>query len=434
MKTEPPVIVTFREIERILGKPEAVGELTEAANNDPTASDLQKGTIMVAVGNILNQLRRAEAAGSERVMTSPPDGPAARLQSLIASGEAAKLTLQPLPAGGLEAKFDTADWSGWATVAWAKLNHIRPHDMVRPPDDNANNFPDEARIALLGDWGTGLYGAPKIAATILADPDPFFALMHLGDVYYSGTSNEEKTRFLNVWPARRDSISRALNSNHEMYSGGEAYFEEVLPKFGQEGSYFAYQNKHWLLVGLDVAYRDHAIDDIQVDWLNKVIAAGGDRRLVLFSHHQLYSHFESQGVKLWQHAGFGKILRSKRVFAWYWGHEHRCAIFEDRDPTFGLYGRCIGHGGMPQSRDKTRGLPLAPEHPAAEWRRSSARSMGGNQLPSCIVLDGPNNDIKGEEDKFSPHGYAVLKFEGPRLTEQIRDSDGRVIFENVLPT
>jgi Calcineurin-like phosphoesterase len=352
--------------------------MREVAHNDPTASDLQKGTIMAAVGNILNQLRRAEAEGSDRVMTSPPDGPAARLQSLIASGEAATLTLEPLPAGGLEAKFDTNDWFGWASVAWTKLNHIRPHEMVRPPNDISTNLPDEARIALLGDWGTGLYGAPKIGASVCSDTDPFFMLLHLGDVYYSGTNEEERNQFLNVWPRRRDAINRALNSNHEMYSGGDAYFEEALPKFGQEGSYFAYENKNWLLVGLDVAYRDHAIDDTQVDWLGKVIAAAGNRRLILFSHHQLYSHFESQGVKLWQHPGFGKILRSKRVFAWYWGHEHRCAIFEDKDPTFGLYARCIGHSGMPQSRDRTRGLPLAEEHPAAEWRRSPRQIADGD--------------------------------------------------------
>ena len=153
-------------------------------------------------------------------------------------------------------------------------------------------------------------------------------LLHLGDVYYSGTSKEVKQRFLDVWPSRNGAINRALNSNHEMYSGGEAYFDDTLPKFGQEGSYFAFQNEHWTLVGLDVAYRDHDIDDQQVEWLKEILAKAGDRKVVLFSHHQLYSHFESQGTKLWSHPGFGAILRSKRIFAWYWGHEHRCSIFE----------------------------------------------------------------------------------------------------------
>ena len=127
-------------------------------------------------------------------------------------------------------------------------------------------------------------------------------------------------RFLDVWPSRNDAVSRALNSNHEMYSGGDAYFDLTLPKFGQEASYFAYQNKHWTLVGLDVAYRDHDIDDEQVAWLKQILAKAGDRNVMLFSHHQLYSHFESQGTKLldtrgsgrsWQQADFRLVLGTR---------------------------------------------------------------------------------------------------------------------------
>jgi hypothetical protein len=257
-------------------------------------------------------------------------------------------------------------------------------------------------------------------------------LLHLGDVYYTGTSSEERSRFLDVWPYRQEAVNRALNSNHEMYSGGDAYFDEALPRFQQDGSYFAYQNNHWLIVGLDVAYKDHAIDDIQVNWLKTILGAAGNRRLVLFSHHQLYSHFESQGEKLWNHPEFGKILRSKRVFAWYWGHEHRCAVFENPDSKFGLFGRCIGHGGMPQSRDRTRNLPRADEWAAAEWRRQPAGDVTGNRLSSCLVLDGPNPFITGEEDKFSPHGYAVLTFDGPKLKEQICTAKGVVIYDQTL--
>ena len=243
-----------------------------------------------------------------------------------------------------------------------------------------------------------------------------------------------KQRFLDGWPRRAEALNRALNSNHEMYSGGEPYFEKTLPTFGQESSYFAFQNQHWLLVGLDVAYRDHAIDDEQVEWLKKILAQAGDRKVILFSHHQLFSHFDSQGTKLFSHPGFGAILRSKRIFAWYWGHEHRCSIFEAPDPTFGLLARCIGHSGMPQGRDRTRDLPRAtePTYARAEWRRSPAQIVGGNPLPNVVVLEGRNDLIGDEADKFSPHGYAVLTFDGPVLIEQVRDASGHVIYENTL--
>jgi hypothetical protein len=431
---EPPIVVTFREIEKVLTGNEAVSNIQEAANSDAESSPSERAAVMAAIGNVLTELRRAEQKAGARVLSTPHHGPASRLQSLIASGEAARLAFEPLPTGGLEAKFDTGDWFGWATVAWQKLKHAVPHKMLRPRSSLAEPLPTAGRIALIGDWGTGLYGAPEIARAVRNDPDPFMLLLHLGDVYYSGTSKEVTQRFLDPWPFRNDAANRALNSNHEMYSGGDAYFDQTLPRFDQEASYFAYQNEHWTLVGLDVAYRDHAIDDEQVEWLKEIVARGGERKIVLFSHHQLYSHFESQGGNLWTHPGFGELLRSKRIFAWYWGHEHRCTLFQQPDEQFGLWGRCIGHSGMPQSRDDTRNLPQATGklYERADWRLSPAQTREGNKLPSAVVLEGSNKYITDEEDKFTPHGYAVLTVDGPMLKEEVRDATGQVIYEKVL--
>jgi hypothetical protein len=434
-KTQSQVVVTFREAQRILTGKEAVENIPEAARQDSTASQVEKAAAMAAVGQALNQMQKAEKEAGAMVLTTPQHGPAARLQSLIASGEAASLKFDPLCTGGLEAKFDTHDWFGWATVAWAKLKNPTPHEMLRPAGDLPQPFPDAGRIAVLGDWGTGLYGAPKIADAVRDDRDPFAMLLHLGDVYYSGTNSEIADRFLDVWPARKEAINRALNSNHEMFSGGMGYFEKTLPQFGQESSYFAFQNEHWTLIGLDVAYHDHAIDDAQVNWLKRILSQAGPRKVVLFSHQQLYSHFESQGAKLWKHPGFSEILCSKRIFAWYWGHEHRCSIFESADANFGIHARCIGHSGMPQSRKATRNLPRCEGkiYEKAEWRRSAAKTVEGNPLPNVVVLDGPNNDIPDESEKFSPHGYAVLTLDGPALREEVRDSTGNIIYEKTLP-
>jgi len=429
-----PVVVTFRQVEKALTKQEAVQQIHAAAQSDAEASPVERAAVAAAIGNVLNTLRRAEAEAGAVVLTTPQEGPAARLQSLIASGEAANLSFDPLPTGGEEAKFDTDDWFGWAQVAWEKLKHLKPHKMIRPAGNTPEPFPEIGRIAVLGDWGTGLYGAPRIARSVRDDPDPFAMLLHLGDVYYSGTESEVEGRFMRQWPFRGDAVNRALNANHEMYSGGEAYFGKILPRFNQQGSYFACQNTYWTLVGLDVAYDDHAIDDVQVAWLEAILAQAGNRKVILFSHHQLYSHFESQGNKLWGHPRFGAILRSKRIFAWYWGHEHRCTIFEDKDSAFGLHARCIGHSGMPQSRKATRNLDRATDaiYARSEWRRSPARMNSGNHLPSCVVLEGRNAFIPGEEDKFSPHGYAVLTLDGERLREQVLDPVGAVLYDKVL--
>ena len=79
-------------------------------------------------------------------------------------------------------------------------------------------------------------------------------------------------------------------------------------------------------------------------------------------------------------------------------------------------------------------LPQAgePVYNRAEWRRSAAQTKGGNLLPDVVVLEGPNEYIKDEEDKFSPHGYAVLNFDGPSLTEQVLNPKGQVIYEKKL--
>lgn len=429
------VVVTSEQVERALTSTEALENLAEAANRDAQTSPVTKAAIMAGIGNVLTRIRQAEQEAGAKVLTTPQDERAARLQSLVASGEAAKLKLVALPSGGYEAMFDTSDWFGWAQVAWEKLKHLKLHAMLRPSSAVAAPFPAVGRVAVLGDWGTGLYGAPKIAEAVRNDKDPFAILLHLGDVYYSGTGLEVQQRFLDLWPARKEALNRALNSNHEMYSGGDAYFDATLPAFGQEGSYFAYQNTHWTLVGLDVAYHDHAIDDEQVDWLVDILAKAGDRKVILFSHHQLYSSLEpEQGAKLWSHPVFGEILRRKRIFAWYWGHEHRCTIFESPDVNFGIFGRCIGHSGMPQSRAATINLPRAggATFDRADWRLCAAQTIQGNPLSQAMVLEGHNEFIVGEEDKFSPHGYAVLSFDGPHLTEQVLNPLGEVIYEKLL--
>jgi Calcineurin-like phosphoesterase len=442
MPAQMPVVVTASEMRKTRAAQKALESVNEAASRESEAPELHPDTENIspttAMERIFDELIKAEDQAGARVLTTPHEGPwaamASRFQSLIASGEVADTRFMPLSSGGLEAQFDTGDWLGWASVVWARLKNLKPHAMVRPKTTVADCFPNEGRIALVGDWGTGLYGAPEIAKSIRNDSNSFAMIIHLGDVYYSGTEKEVKERFLDVWPTRSEAVDRAINSNHEMYSGGYAYYDQILPRFEQDGSYFACQNEHWTLVGLDVAYRDHAIDDVQVEWLKTILTNAGDRKVILFSHHQLYSHFESQGLKLLSHPGFGQILRSKRILAWYWGHEHRCSIFDEPDQNFGLWARCIGHGGMPQSRSKTRDLPRATEqrYERADWRRSAAASFNGLALPSMAVLEGRNEYIAGEEDRFAPHGYAVLTLDGPTLQEQVLTPKGEAIYERIL--
>jgi hypothetical protein len=78
-----------------------------------------------------------------------------------------------------------------------------------------------------------------------------------------------------------------------------------------------------------------------------VTPGGAQKKLVLFSHQQPYSRLDSQGPKL--QAALKHLLDTRAITAWYWGHEHQCVIY-DPHPTFGMIGRCLGNGGIPEPR------------------------------------------------------------------------------------
>ena len=207
-----------------------------------------------------------------------------------------------------------------------------------------------------------------------------------------------------------------------MYTGGEGYFRVLLPAFEQTASYFALQNDHWVLVGLDSAYTDHDLAGDQAAWLEKIVEKAGDRKVVVFSHHQPYSLFDSQGPKLVEK--LGGLLGRRRLFAWYWGHEHRCVLF-DRHPAWGLHGRCIGHGGYPYFRDQLGDFQLAE---GKVWRNVPAKNL----IPGALVLDAPNRYVEGEEERYGANGYVTLEFDEDHMTEHIHDPDGSVLLARQL--
>src|ERR1700761_7917238 len=107
------------------------------------------------------------------------------------------------------------------------------------------------------------------------------------------------------------------------------------------------------MVGLDTAYVDHSLNAEQLGWLSNILKAPErqNKKLVLLSHHQPFSLIETQGPNVISFLRL--LLDAGRIHAWYWGHEHRCVIY-DPHPTWKLAGRCIGHGGFPYFRDTAK--------------------------------------------------------------------------------
>ena len=389
-------------------------------------SDSAKQRDINRYNDIIDKIQRETARSGSEVLITVQDRDASMIQSLIAEGGDAGL---PLPAGGIEAQFGTGltggDLWGWLRSTFDHIDKTKWHPIARPPDDKIGTLADAGRVAVVGDWGTNLYGAPVSAASI-KKIGGYELLLHLGDIYYSGTKTEVKQRFLDAWPISAGKVSRALNGNHEMYSGGYAYFDDILPAFKQPSSYFAIQNTHWLLVGLDTAHTDHALDSQQVTWLKSIAQKAGQRKLVLLSHHQPFSRLERQGPKL--QSALAELLQKQAITAWYWGHEHECIIY-DKHPKSGLLGRCIGHGGIPAPRkSEVINAPTDRSLKDITWKR-----LGQNfNAPGCFVLDGHNPLVKNEEDKFGPHGFLTLEFNGSSLIERVHLPDGAEIFSGQL--
>src|SRR6266498_2370809 len=164
-------------------------------------------------------------------------------------------------------------------------------------------LPPNARIAILGDWGTGQQDAQDLLAAVARKkPD---VVIHLGDVYYSGTDFEVNNYFLSIWKSMLDlSTTRtfSLSGNHDMYAGGQAYYR-MIADLGQPASYFCLRNANWQFVAMDTGLHDddafHAtptyLEDTEVQWLTDKIKTASSRRTVLLSHHQLFTAFDSVG-------------------------------------------------------------------------------------------------------------------------------------------
>jgi Calcineurin-like phosphoesterase len=333
-----------------------------------------------------------------------------------------------------EVQFDEHDWSGWAKSFFSWWKKISPHPWINTPSNKKIN--NTARIGILGDWGTGLYGAPICARSIENSKEQYDSLIHLGDVYYSGDTKETKERFLDLWidPSKstwekKDSvIHRACNSNHEMYTGGHAYFNYTLSKFEQSASYFALHNDYWILAGLDTGYKEGDLMDGQVEWLEDLISKSEGRRIILFSHHQPFSWFEKGYTKITNK--LDKILKEKKISAWYWGHEHRCVLY-DKHPVYGLYGRCVGHSGYPYFRDNFTGFKseaISNDSNNFSWKFMPSK----DKCPSAKILDGSNIYVEGYEVKYGANGYMTLNFVDDKLFEIVNDADGNILYSRQI--
>jgi hypothetical protein len=252
-----------------------------------------------------------------------------------------------------------AAWLSHVGISWFKPRHKFLSYTL--PDTGVYRMEAVAKIALVADWGTGTNEAEKVAAQINKfAPDHS---IHLGDVYYTGTEQEINENFLGVKTGKYEPVAFphgtentfALCGNHEMYTKGNAYYDVLLPAIGQKACYFCLENDYWRIIGIDTAWNSTGLDlgpfqpsckmpEEVMSWLATLKLENEKRGLIVLSHYQPWSSFES-----WYSNAAKQLAQFiKKTVLWFWGHEHRMAIYK-RYSVGGLtaHGRLIGHGGMP---------------------------------------------------------------------------------------
>ncbi|QGZ58931.1 metallophosphoesterase family protein [Paraburkholderia acidiphila] len=314
------------------------------------------------------------------------------------------------------AKYESLDM-GWAEAAACWLEHIPPGKKATFSNaPQTITIPNSVSIAIAGDWGTGVdyrtdgqqAPAGKIADRIRS-LSPTYTI-HLGDVYYAGTSPEENENFLAAWPSG-SAGSFTLNSNHDMYSGGNGYFNSTLADASfhlQKGcSYFALQNDNWLIIGLDTAYYANQMQLYQNGWLDaqqcaflqQTLDNAKHCRTILLTHHNGLSTDGATLCGLW-----GQIapLFSDREVWWYWGHQHAGAVYIDHG---NVHPRCCGHGAIPA------GAPTQLDSsPSAIWHEN-------REVPDLLYPGRVYN------------GFVFLTIDGNSpLKEAFIDEDGTQVY------
>ena len=281
-------------------------------------------------------------------------------------------------------------------------------------------LPAGARVAVIGDWGTGMDDAEALVRRLVRDCRAD-ALVHLGDIYYSGTPQEARYNFAEPLAAAfRDRAAIPvfnLPGNHDYYSGGQGFFGLVDGPLGvaagQKASYFGVRttDRRWQLVGVDTGQGDRVpgvnfdefysaptLRDSEADWVrDKVQRFPG--RTVMLSHHQLFSaHVPLNGSRSGRpRPNFNDRLLdlarpyAGRVAAWLWGHEHSLALYQDGLAGIAR-GRLVGCSGFEVGSGED---PYVGRFPDVPFRSPEVR---------LSVHSG-----------WYSHGFAVLDLGGPAI-------------------
>jgi hypothetical protein len=274
---------------------------------------------------------------------------------------------------------------------------------------------DRVRVIVVGDWGSGLPQAKRVAALMAEEvrsareADLAVHVIHLGDVYFAGQAAEYRDHVLaaGCWPVTNDDAKAGVGSwlmagNHDLYGGAAPYFDAVRndPRFrlqssadGHPTSWFRLVSPSLQIIGLDSAWNKDPFFTGQTGLLQAPQRAvvekwlrDGEPPAMLLSHHQFMSAYDHRLLDVADPpplvAELSDLVERNRVRAWLWGHEHRCMAFTHAHLA---YPACVGHGGQLEVP-----IPAGKQAPpTVRWAENATFMQGGRPWGRCgsVVLD-----------------------------------------------
>jgi len=411
----PPKLMTFRD--HFLSLYQSAMDTVARSRPGAGAQLVQAATQVAVLQDAGKPIPQQAPAGC-----APDAWTAARLALQLLD---AKLHGRDTEAAAIEAELQDGNFDpNFAGTVVQYLQYYGPDGKLREPDyiPASPTMPvlpckAAATVAIMGDWGTGTTAAVNLVQQIAKfDPD---VIIHLGDIYYSGTPEECDHNFAAILNRTFDR-SRVpiynLAGNHDMYCGGVGYYGllptlNAPPLVAQPASFFCLRSadQQWQFIAMDTGRTDRdpfdvttvlvQIDPREEDWLAARITEFSGKTILL-SHHQFCSVFAQIGPaqpdgsltaynpnldKTFNRFAAAAKTGGGAIAAWFWGHEHTLTVYQRYR---GLdKGRCVGHGAVPV---------LAQDE---------------NSLLSKVVnAPGVISVPPGVDGQIHAHGFVILRF------------------------
>nr|WP_321228052.1 metallophosphoesterase [uncultured Psychroserpens sp.] len=328
-----------------------------------------------------------------------------------------------------------------AVLLWyAYYKHIHPggvHTFVEIPKPIINPVipPSKAKIAIIGDWGTGKWKDGKLPSCPAElgingiehlKPD---YVIHLGDVYYAGRTKEERKKLIGLLKGKSLGKLYTMNSNHEMYDGANGLYDESLSNLlftEQRGrTYFSMDIGDWVLVGLDSAFFDESplymsgslykdvVKSSQRKFLNDISKQG--KPLLLMTHHNgigVKDHKLTINKNLWSQVEL--CLDGKMPDLWYWGHVHNGIVYNTEKLNF------------PETEIPNKKIPKSTTGQTPQFRCCGHASIPFGNGSGFYT---EQNGVKTMRDELNYYAHTPLNASQPTLSQEERVLNGFAMIE-----